>query len=425
MTTLLGRAAFFSAGQKLFLMLTNKGYSDQQCFPLIMSLTSALSASETLAEHPSTIRSLRTLALPALFACFGLIMGSWVGRIPALRDGVHLSHSQLSMVLLMGGLGAVLSFPLSTRLMARFGGRLTMLIAGYGLLIALMAIGAAPTLPLLMTAVLMLGMAASTFDVGMNAVAARQEGVRNKSLMATLHACACAGGLAGVTLGSGMAAMHIKPLLHYAMLALPLALLLRSGTDLLDVDRGTPMTKKSFVIPRGDLVLLGALGFLAAIAEGSIADWAGIFMTDHFGASDGVAPLSLSAFSTMMLLSRSIGDHLKASHGAKRLVSGGAMLAAAGMFFAVCAPNQYLALGGFAVAGMGLSLAFPFVFSAAGREGPAALAGVATMAYSGSLIGPPVLGAIAHYFGLELAMGFIASIGIMIALVTTRTRLMK
>lgn len=369
---------------------------------------------------------LRRLALPGLFIWFGVIMGSWVGRIPALRDGLQVSHSQLSLVLLMGGLGAVLSFPVSSRLMARFGGRHTMLISGLALLLVLVAIGAAPSMPLAMAAVLMLGITASTYDVGMNAVAARHEQAQGRSRMSMLHACSCAGGLAGVTLGSGMAALQVSPLLHFSGLALPFVALLAWGVQRLPADdAGEKIEKKAFVLPRGGLALLGALGFLGAIAEGSIADWGGIFMKDHFGASDGFAPLSLAAFSTMMLLSRLAGDRLKGRHGAKRLVIGGALLAAAGLFFAVFAPNQYYALGGFAIAGMGLALVFPFVFSAAGREGTIALAGVATMTYSGSLMGPPLLGAIAHLVGLEAAMGFVAVLALLIALVTSRTSLMK
>ncbi len=369
---------------------------------------------------------LQRIALPGLFAWFGVIMGSWVGRIPALRDGLQVSHSQLSLVLLMGGLGAVLSFPVSSRLMARFGGRQTMLISGLALLAVMLGIGAAPTMPLMMAAVLMLGITASTYDVGMNAVAAKREQADGKSRMSMLHAWGCAGGLAGVTLGSGMAAMQVSPLPHFSALALPFVGLLAAGVSRLPADHGgEKIERKAFVLPRGGLALLGALGFLGAIAEGSIADWAGIFMKDHFGASDGFAPLSLSAFSTMMLLSRLFGDRLKGRHGAKVLVAGGALLAAAGLFFSVFASNQYWALGGFAVAGMGLALVFPFVFSAAGSEGTIALAGVATMAYSGSLMGPPLLGTVAHHFGLQTAMGLVGALALLIALVATRTRLLR
>jgi hypothetical protein len=45
-------------------------------------------------------------SLSALFACFGVIMGSWAGRIPALRDALQLSVGELSIVLLCSGLGA-------------------------------------------------------------------------------------------------------------------------------------------------------------------------------------------------------------------------------------------------------------------------------------------------------------------------------
>ena len=401
-----------------------KGYSDQKLFPSIMPPASPLPINATGATADVTFPALGCAALPALFCWFGVIMGSWVGRIPALRDSVQLSHAGLSMVLLMGGIGAVLSFPVSSQLMARFGGRQSMLISGAVLLGALLAIGAAPSMAVLMAAVLILGLSASTFDIGMNAVAAHHERNAGTSKMAMLHACACAGGLAGVALGSAMAAMHITPLLHYTMLALPSALLLKFGTALLAADRGARTAEKSFALPRGGLALLGALGFLGAMAEGSIANWSGIFMKDHFGVSDGFAPLSLVAFSTMMLLSRLVGDRLKTRHGAKVLVIGGALSAALGLLFTVVAPGPHFALAGFAVAGVGLSLVFPFVFSAAGREGTVSLAGVATMTYSGTLMGPPMLGAVVHSIGIEAGIGLIGLLAVGIALVAVRTRLL-
>ena len=353
------------------------------------------------------------------------MMGSWIGRIPALRDSVQVSHAGLSMVLMMGGVGAVLSFPVSSQLMARLGGRQSMLISGMVLLGVLLAIGAAPNVPTLMAAVLMLGVAGSTFDVSMNAVAAHHERSAGISKMAMLHACACAGGLGGVALSSAMATLQITPLLHYAMLALPFALLLKCGTSLLVAGSGNQIAKKNFVIPRGGLALLGALGFLGTIAEGGIAGWSGIFMKDHFGVSDGFAPMSLVAFSTMMLLSRLVGDRLKAQHGAKVPIAAGSIMASLGLFFAIYAPSAYYALAGFALTGIGLSLTFPFVFSAAGREGSGALGGVATMTYSGTLLGPPMLGAIAYSVGIQAVIAFTGLLAIVIAVVASRTQLLR
>jgi MFS family permease len=241
-----------------------------------------------------------------------------------------------------------------------------------------------------------------------------------------LHGIGCAGGLAGATLGSLMASLKIAPGTHFLMLAGPLAVVLWGAFQLLDADHtGEKVEKKPFTLPRGPLALLGLLGFLGSMAEGSIADWSGVFLKEHFHVSDGMAPLGLSSFSVMMLLSRLVGDKLKMRFGAQPLVFGGSLVAAAGLFFAVMAPNAYLSLVGFAVAGLGLALLFPFVFSAAGAQGPMALAGVASMAYSGSLMGPPVIGAIAHGVGMQMAIAYVGGLSVIIALVASRTRLLK
>jgi MFS family permease len=368
----------------------------------------------------------RQFTLPVLFALFGLIMGTWASRIPALRDGVHASHSALSMVLLCGGLGAVISFPISSRMMNRFGGRSAMLYSGLGLLVALMSIGLASTVWMLRLSVLMLGIAASCFDVAMNSVATRHEEETGKPHLSKLHAWCCAGGLAGATLGSLMAGIHVRPVKHFGIVASVAACILWFGCSLLNADdAGEPIEKEPFVLPRGPLILLGALGFFGSVAEGSIADWSGIFLKDRFAVTDGFAPLALSVFSVMMLAARVIGDKLKGSYSAGRLLGLGGLLAAIGLFFAVFAPNAYFALGGFALAGLGMALVFPFVFSAAGKEGPLALAGVATMAYSGSLMGPPMLGAVAHNFGMQAAMGFIGVLSAISAVIASKSAMLR
>ena len=370
--------------------------------------------------------------LSALFACFGVIMGSWAGRIPALRDTLHLSVGELSIVLLCSGFGAALSSALSPRLSRHFGvrhsQRTKLLLAGLALLILLLLIGIAPNLPLLMLAVFLLGASASIFDIGMNAAAAHQERLHGLSLMGRLHACACGGGLAGVMLGSGMAWMQFSPIQHFGLLIPPCALLLWLGVRSLSIEVANAPIKTrrpAFALPRGDIALLGMLGCLAATAEGSIANWSGVFMADQFGASMSFAPLSLAAFSAMMLLSRFHGDRLKAALGAQGLICGGALIAAVGIYLAVFASSTLMAVSGFSIAGLGLALVFPFVFSAAGQQGAMAIAGVATMTYTGSVIGPPLLGGIAQWLGLQAALGFAGLLTLAIAGIAARVHLLR
>jgi fucose permease len=126
-----------------------------------------------------------------------------------------------------------------------------------------------------------------------------------------------------------------------------------------------------------------------------------------------------------MLLARLFGDGSKEKHGAGRLITIGAGISASGLLFAALASNAYFALGGFACSGMGLALVFPFLLSAAGKEGPLAIAGVATMASMGGLMGPPVVGVMADWMGMQVTIGFIGVLSVVISLVATRSSLLK
>lgn len=364
--------------------------------------------------------------LSAIFAAVGMLIGTWASRIPALQDGLKISHSMLSMVLLCGGVGGVLSCPLATRIMQLQGGRKTLFHGGIGLCIALMAIGMAPSISLLMGAVLLLGLAAGCYTIGVNSVASIYETTSGKSEMAKLHAWGCVGSLAGTLLGSVAASLHIKPLLHFMLVAVPIAGALWILYCMLDLDSAAePANGRKFALPTGPLASLGILAFCISLASNGIADWGGIFLKEEFDVTAGFAPMALSVFTVMLLLGRLHGDRLKAQHSASRLVSAGASVSTGGLLLAVFAPTPYIALVGFACAGIGLSLVYPFVFSAVGKEGTMALAAVVTMSNLGGLAGPLVLGTLANYLGLQFAIGFIGLLSLVIAVIASRSVLLR
>jgi MFS family permease len=166
--------------------------------------------------------------------------------------------------------------------------------------------------------------------------------------------------------------------------------------------------------------MLGIIGFFGAMAEGSVGDWSGVYLKDILHAADGVAPLAFAGFTGMMLLARLFCDRLKDRFGARRVVACSALCAAGGLGLATTALNLPLTLAGFALTGAGLASVFPFVFSAGGRHGATALAGVATLSYSGSLLGPPVIGMIAHRHGMQAAIGFLALVCVAISLASLK-----
>lgn len=353
------------------------------------------------------------LCLPFLFLLLGLVFASWAARIPAVRDALQLSAGQLGSALLCAGIGALSAFPLAAWMVLRYGQARTALYGGTGLLLAMPCIACARTLPGLMLALVLLGAASGCFDVAINAIGAAAEKQAGRSIMSRLHAWFCVGTLAGALSGSLFASLQIAPQWHFSLLAagmLPLVWLACRMLERASLPASpaplTPAAPGSALrLPPRPLLVLGLIGFLGAIAEGGIADWSGLFMRDTLGASDGMAPLAYAGFAAAMLLTRLFADRAKDRFGARRVIASGSVLALAGLGLAISGASLSTAIAGFSLAGAGLAGVFPFVFSAAGRAGSTALAGVATLSYCGALVGPPLLGLISAVAGLPTAFG--------------------
>lgn len=375
------------------------------------------------ASAPVVVTPMHRAALPLLFLLLGVIYASWVSRIPALRDNLQLDPASLSLFLLGGGIGAVGSFPLAAWLVGHYGARRASWYAGLMLLLSIPCLALAPALPLLMLAMLCVGAFSSCFNVAINTLGAEAEKLAGRSIMSQLHAWFCVGTLSGALLGSVVAGMEIAPLVHFGLIAACVAIPLRLCYRALPNDRPQYIAgKKHFALPHGPLIALGVVAFGGAIVEGSVADWSGVYMKDRLFASDGVAPLAFAFFAGMMLLTRIVGDRLKEALGARRVVAGGGLIAGIGMLIALLASQIPIAIVGFALTGVGVATIFPFIFSAAGRHGPTALAGVTTMGYTGGLIGPPLIGFLAHGFGLPAALSLVGVLCIAVALAASRAR---
>ncbi len=76
---------------------------------------------------------------------------------------------------------------------------------------------------------------------------------------------------------------------------------------------------------------------------------------------------------------------------------------------------------GFAVTGLGLANIFPVAVARAGAlAGPSGVAAASTLGYGGMLVGPPVIGFLADWFSLPVALTTVAVLAAVAALWGTR-----
>jgi len=373
------------------------------------------------AGTPSVLRS--QLAVASLFAALGFSYGTWTSRLPAIKASLGLSTSQVSVLLLCAALGSIFSFPVTAAALHKLGSRGASLLSGGLLAIALVALGWMPTWVLACVVMGLYGVVASTMDVAMNAQGVEVERATAVPVMSRLHAAFSLGTMAGAFFASTITTVTTSVPLHFAVAALIVlaaVLLPRAGliADARPIEGGT----RSFALPRGAALLIGAMAFLGMIAEGSMVDWSTLYLKERAGASQQVAPLGIASLQGAMLVARWFGDRARVRWGARKLLFGGSLLAGASLAAALLIGGIAPALLAFGLFGVGVATVSPCVYAAGAREGGVALAAVMTLGSLGFLVGPLLIGAVSQATNLSWGLSVVAAAAFALALLSRRVR---
>ncbi|WP_020186740.1 MFS transporter [Methylopila sp. 73B] len=348
-------------------------------------------------------------AVAAAFFVAGAAMGVWAAHIPLLKAGLDVDDAALGFVLLAMGIGAVCAMPPTGLLLHRFGAVAMTIASAFSLASALALAPLAPSYPALIAAAAFIGLSMGAIDVSMNAQAAAIETAWGRPIMSSIHAFFSIGGLAGATASGGLIALDVGAVAGMGLSALALgAVVALAATRLAIAAHGAPDEPHGLRLPRGVVLGLGLLTLAAFLSEGAMIDWSAVFMIQATGATPALAAVGYAAFSAAMTFGRLTGDAFVARLGPLRAVQVSGAVAAAGLAIVVAAPTPTVAIAGFVVAGLGFANVVPVLFSASTRlpgvAPGAALSMVATMAYGGGLMGPPLIGFLAHGVGLRWAL---------------------
>ncbi|MEV6740031.1 MFS transporter [Streptomyces sp. NPDC051104] len=351
-------------------------------------------------------------AVAAVFAVHGAVTGSFATRVPWIQDHAHVGAGQLGIALAFPALGASLAMPLAGRISHRFGARTALrgLLSLWTLSLILPSLS--PDLFTLGAALFVYGASAGMADVAMNALGVEVENRLGRSIMSGLHGLWSAGALIGSAAGTLAAHLGSDARLHHALAAAVLTVLgLVACTWVLDLqpaeDEEPP---PRFALPPKSALLIGAVGFCAVFAEGASLDWSAVYLRDQLDSSAGLAAACTTGFTLTMALARIAGDKVVDRYGAVRTVRVGGVLATLGGLLIVVANHPALAMGGFALMGLGIAVVVPLCFAAAGRSGPnpsQAIAGVATITYTSGLVAPGAIGTLAQATSLVASFGLV------------------
>jgi len=384
------------------------------------------------------------IAIFAYFFVLGAATATWSARLPAIKASLHLSDGRLGLALFAVPAGSVLTLALSGRIADAFGAVRVLRIAGVLNPLALIPIGLARDLPVLMATLAVYGAVAGLLDVSMNACGARLELGYGQPILSSLHAGYSIAGLAGAGIGGISAWLGIGPLPTFLVAAGALIILaLLAGPRVVipkmaprperpgdqDPPRRSPRqisvlatggrTQKPPWHPPQVIWVLGLLALCGQVGEGSAGDWSAVYLHANLGSPPGVAAVALGAFSVTMAAGRVAGDRLAGRFGPVTLVRASGLVAGLGLAAGLLIGTAAAAIAGFALLGLGLAGIFPQIVSAAARLDPEHagrnIGRIAAVAYSGLLSGPVAIGAIASGVGLRDALLVPAALAVLVA----------
>lgn len=363
-----------------------------------------------------------------VFALNGVVIGSWAPRMPTLAEQIGASAGVLGLALLGASIGMIAAASLTGRLCARFGARVMVLGSSLATAVVLPLLASVGSPLQLGLVLVLLGASVGMLDVAMNVAAVTVIRRTERPLMPVFHAGFSFGALAG-SLGAAFAAGHGLGLVpHFSLVAAATVLVTLGVIRFVPREEAVAATGEHTVpdrrmLRRPVLWLLGLIALFSAIVEGASGDWSALFAVRERGMSEAAGAVTFSVFCVAMGLVRLFGEQIERRFGAVRILVAGSLMAGLGLIMIAIVPAGWLAYVGFALAGGGLAFAFPVALDlagAVGRRGDGTggereIGFVTTIAYSGFLIGPPMIGGVAQVTNLEFAIGFAGVIALLIA----------
>ena len=350
-------------------------------------------------------------AAKALFFVGGFGSASWAPMVPMLKERLALTEDVLGMLLLCVGIGSLATMPFSGGAAGKWGCRRVLVIAGSFLGLVLVLLSMVQSLYMLVPLILLLGAFMGAIDVVVNVLAVIVEKRSGRRLMSGMHAFWSVGGFAGAGIFSiwlNVGFNHFQAALIAWGIILAILAVFRSH---LLADRGEKKEGSLLAIPRGIVVFIGMIAFVAFLVEGAVMDWSGVFLISvkHFELS--MAGVGFTVFSAAMLLMRLAGDWAVNRLGGAFVTIGGGLLACAGFVLLILAPDAWLLYVGFFIIGIGSANIVPVFYSLMGRQKVMplnqAVSAASTMGYLGILMGPALIGFVADSTNLYVSFGLL------------------
>jgi MFS family permease len=363
------------------------------------------------------LRNKQRIFLSAYFFLSGFCFSSWASRIPTIKTSFGYNEAELGTILLFMPISSLMGLPVSGWLVSRYESRKPLIVGFLLLTAALVGVGLARTNVLLILSLCVFSFCMRIINIALNTQAVTLQKKFDRGINGSFHGVWSTGGIVGVGFSTLMVSLNTPMSVHFLIVTVVvIAASFYSYRFLLHSDRSVSGNKFNIGKPDPYIVYLGLLIFFAAICEGGMFDWSGIYFREVV--KEEVFTLGYLTFLICMALSRFVSDKAIEEIGMSKLFAYSALFIFGGIGLAVLFPNFWTSLLGFCLVGFGTASVVPMTFtlaSASRKYSPGmAISIIATYGIAGTFVGPPLIGYIAHALSLRVAFITFALAGLMI-----------
>ena len=353
------------------------------------------------------------------FVAMGVAWATYFAQMPVIKANVGASDGVYGIAILAASLWALLAMWLAPMCQRYLGGSaIPMGIAVIA--VGMVSAGLSHTLVLLIVAMALVSLGSGVVDVLMSARISEIETASGRTLMNLNHAMysfAYAGAalMTGVLREAQVPTAQIFGVLVVVLLAL--AWVGRDRLPALDKAEHDPAP-----MPKGIVVLVGLVVLVAFLAEASSEGWSALHIERTLGGSAGQGALGPALMGLMMGVGRLSGHAIAQWMRDTTLMLLACIVSACGLLMAGLAGSVSVALIGFALGGLGISVVAPLALALVGRVVPpdarlAAISRASVIGYAAFFFGPSLMGLVAEGFGLRAAFIVVAGLLAVVALV--------
>ena len=301
---------------------------------------------------------------------------------------------------------AIIGIPLSGWLVAKYDSRIPLQFASVLFLLSLFSIGWGFSLIGLVISLFLFSIALRIINVAINTQSLSIQEKFEKRIMGKFHGVWSIGGIVGVLFSTIMLKYEVSIFWHFLMVMLfGLLIIVAMFPFLIKNDKAKTSNPFKFQKPSKYISLLGFMVFFAAVCEGGMYDWNGVYLKEIV--KQEVFTYGYLLFMVCMTISRLTIDNLMGRFGMEKLFITSSVLIVSGVLIAIIFPFLVPVLIGFCMIGFGVSGLFPMTFILAGKAKkysvPIVISIISTYSTVGMFLGPPIIGYLASAFGLQRA----------------------